>query len=184
MGMENSPSLVDNSQVEEIKRRVEADRQFRGGVGWFFWIAGLSIVNSALYFFGMDLNFVVGLGVTQVIDVVARQVVAELGSDYAFIQAIGFGLDIFIALIFILFGFLGRKQKRWAIILGMVLYALDGIFLFVIQAYMAGIFHIIALFGLGSALIAYNKQVKLVRMNAELREMNSGIRENYYRPPQ
>ena len=44
---------------------VEIERSMRNGANWVYWIAGLSMVNSIVAAFGSELNFVVGVGVTQ-----------------------------------------------------------------------------------------------------------------------
>ena len=41
------------------------------GANWFYWIAGLSVVNSIMFIAGANFQFVVGLGVTQIINALA-----------------------------------------------------------------------------------------------------------------
>lgn len=183
MDYQSSPS-VDNSQIEEIKRRLETDRQYRGGVSWFFWIAALSAINTALYWIGSDTSFLVGLGITQFIDAIATQIRTDLGSGSEIITVVAIVLDFFFAGIFVIFGILGRKRKLWAIIVGMVLYLLDGIFIFALQVYTSGIFHIIALVGIATALASYKKQEKVVKTEQTRFPERSHFQDNYYRPPQ
>jgi hypothetical protein len=38
------------------------------GAKWFYWIAGLSLVNSLVVVFGGNFHFVLGLGITSVVD--------------------------------------------------------------------------------------------------------------------
>jgi hypothetical protein len=139
MDYQSSPS-VDNSQIEEIKRRLETDRQYRGGISWFFWIAALSVINTVMYLMGSDTSFLMGLGVTQFIDVIAIQLRADLGSGSEIITVVAIVLDLLLAGIFVIFGILGRKKMLWAVVVGMVLYLLDGIFIFVLQVYSSGSF--------------------------------------------
>jgi fatty acid desaturase len=43
-------------------------RLIRSGANWFIWIAGLSLVNSALFAIGSNWAFFLGLGATQFVD--------------------------------------------------------------------------------------------------------------------
>lgn len=53
----------------KIKERLELETRLNSGAGWFYWIAGLSLLNSIIMLSGSDLYFVIGLGITQIIDV-------------------------------------------------------------------------------------------------------------------
>ena len=52
--------------INDLKYQTEA--AFKGGANWFFWIAGLSVINSLIITFGGEMSFVIGLGITQFID--------------------------------------------------------------------------------------------------------------------
>src|ERR1044071_6443875 len=41
------------------------EKQLKGGGSWFYWIAGLSLVNSVLALSGSETRFILGLGITQ-----------------------------------------------------------------------------------------------------------------------
>src|SRR5215469_2722671 len=45
----------------------------RRSAGWFDWIAALSIVNSVISLFNGSWHFVVGLGITELIDGLAQR---------------------------------------------------------------------------------------------------------------
>ena len=47
--------------------------RLRSGARWFYWVAGLSLVNTAAAFAGGHVHFMVGLGITQVVDAVAHR---------------------------------------------------------------------------------------------------------------
>lgn len=95
-------------------------RAQRNGGGWFFWIAGLSLINSVVIHTGGNLNFVVGLGFTAIVDTLFRSATLYLPMLAYFFDAIALGL-------FVLFGYFARKGKIWAFITGFVLYALDAV---------------------------------------------------------
>jgi hypothetical protein len=134
--MENNENRVaeDNSGIES---------RIASGASWFFWIAGLSIINSILVFTGSDWNFIVGLGVTQFIDGIALAILDEVGN---IASAIALSLDVLVAGIFVLFGFFARKRHNWAFIVGMVLYAIDGLIFLLVQDYLGMGFHVLALY--------------------------------------
>lgn len=59
-----SEILKLNSKLDEHLKAI------KGGANWFYWIAGLSIINTLIIFFNGDVNFIVGLGLTQIIDAI------------------------------------------------------------------------------------------------------------------
>ena len=64
--MEDAPETV---LTEEQERAVEIEKYrsaFLSGANWFFWIAGLSLVNSLIILFSGEWSFIVGLGATQI----------------------------------------------------------------------------------------------------------------------
>jgi hypothetical protein len=148
----NQPSY---NEVVSYQQKLALEAKARNGVNWFFWIAGLSILNTVIFFFGGSISFVVGLGATQfvdgVIDALAQEVSAGGGTV---IRVIGIGLDIGIAMIFVGAGLLGRKYKRWAIVTGMVLYALDALIFLFLEIWFSLLFHALALWGLWQGLQA------------------------------
>lgn len=104
---------------QDLYRATLAAR-LRVGTKWFYWIAALSLVNSLILTFGGHISFIIGLGITQVVD----GLFLEMGQSGAFIS---FGIDLIIAAIFAGFGYFGAKNLSWVIILGLALYALDAL---------------------------------------------------------
>lgn len=137
------------------------ENRLKSGVNWFFWIAGLSLVNTVTYLFGSSLIFVIGLGVTQIVDGVMSWLAMQVGQGGAVVRVIGVVIDIFIAGVFVLFGVLGRKRLYWAVLLGMVLYAVDGVILLLFKDLLGAAFHAWALLGIWGGLKAI-KELKLL----------------------
>src|SRR3989441_3490956 len=54
------------------EERKTLERQRRNGAQWFYWIAGLSLINAAIAFAGQEWRFILGLGVTQVVQELAK----------------------------------------------------------------------------------------------------------------
>ncbi len=126
-----SPALVE--------QKLRAEQLVKNGAGWFLAIAGLSIVNSILTISGTRFSFIFGLGVTQIVDAVGRQGGAT-GST------LGLVVNAFIAGVFVLFWNFARKGERWAFVVGMAVYAIDGLILLPFKDYLSVAFHAYALF--------------------------------------
>jgi hypothetical protein len=131
MNMETQalPSSANAAQLALIQKKLELDNKIRNGVGWFFWIAALSLINSIVYLLGNNFAFFVGLGITQVVDGITSVLAREFGSGGNIVLILGFATDVAIAGMFVVIGVFGRKRYRTPIIIGMVLYALDGVIL-------------------------------------------------------
>jgi len=127
----------------------------KGGANWFYWIAGLSIVNSLIFLFGGNWSFFAGLGITQIIDVIVDQLTR--GGDFSVIRIIAFVFDLVIAGIFFLCGLWANKFQTWAFMTGMILYLLDGLLLLLIGAYLPAAFHAFALFMIFRGFLAARK---------------------------
>jgi len=151
MEAQNTPT-VDASQMATLQKKVAVEGKFKNGVNWFFWIAGLSILNTLIFLLGGSITFVVGLGITQIVDGFMYGLASEIGQGGIVARLIGFVIDIFVSGIFVLFGILGRKRFRWSIVLGAVLYALDGVILIPFKDVLGVAFHIWALSGIVGSL--------------------------------
>ncbi len=114
---------------------------------WFYWIAGLSLVNSAVVIFGGHFHFVVGLGVTSIVDAMAKQA----GSAGVVLDLI---INGFVAALFFVFGSFASKAQKWAFVVGMGLYALDGLLLLTARDILSVAFHGYALYCLYRGLAA------------------------------
>ena len=145
----------DTTSIETARRLMILDRQIRSGLSWFYWIAGLSLINSITYLLELESSFVVGLGVTQLIDALALAIAQESTAEIGlFLRIIGYAFDLALIVAFVLFGIFGRKRVRWVIITGMVLYALDTILVLVFQDWFSALFHVLALWGIWTGLRA------------------------------
>lgn len=146
-----APSAADLQQTALIQKKLVLANSFRRNITWFYWLAGLSIINSIISLFGGSITFLFGLGVTQVVDGFIFVIQEELGAN-AILPLVGFFINLVIALFFVLFGYLGLKGKRWAIITGLVLYLLDGLLVLFFADYLGAIFHLWVIFSLAMGL--------------------------------
>lgn len=131
------------AQVNEriaVSKMVAAARA-RAGAKWFYWIAGLSMINSIVVITGGNFHFVVGLGVTSVVDAFAKR----LGSAGSVLDII---INGFVAGVFVLFGTFAIKLQKWAFLVGMTLYGLDGLLLLGVRDLLSVGFHAYALYAI------------------------------------
>ena len=155
---------IDQEQASLIAERLRTENRLRGGASLFFWIAGLSVINSLIVMLGGRWNFFIGLGITQVIDGIAMAIANEIRSEIgAVVKAIAFSVDIGIAGVFVLFGVLARRRHKWGFIVGLVLYTLDGLIFAIVGDPLSLGFHVLALIGLITGLIALSKLSEMER---------------------
>lgn len=133
---------VDQQQHEQYMREVQAV-QLRAGIkscaNWFYWIAGLSLVNSVSAISGSNWRFVLGLGITQIVSEIAKNM-GSAGQGAAFI------VNLFIAGIFILFGYVSNQHRRWAFVVGMLFFGIDTLILLLAMDIIGIAFHIYAMY--------------------------------------
>ena len=132
-------------------------RQMNNGAYNFYWIAWLSMATSVIFVFSTSPTFVVGLGLTQFMNITIHNIAQTLPNSALQIHAIGLVLDFFICSIFVLFGFLAAKGYRWAFISGMVLFGLDAILTLVSMDFFGFCFRLFFLWFLFCGLQALNR---------------------------
>ncbi len=149
---DSTPPTVSNADLEQIKSQLKNESKFKNAIGWFYWIAGLSFLNSLLAAFNANFSFTIGLGITQFIDAVAILITKRLGTNSHLLTIFSLIISLLFSGLFVLFGYLGNKRKKGAIITGAVIYILDGILALVLGLYLDGLFHALALVGIFSGL--------------------------------
>jgi len=102
---------------------------------WFWWIAGLSLVNTVLIHGGSDTSFVLGLGFTVVADVA-----------FSTLKLVAFALDALAIGFFVFMGWLALRGHFWAFLVGAAAYALDALIYLLAGDMLPLAFHGFALF--------------------------------------
>ena len=113
------------------------------GASWFYWIAGLSLVNTIAAFTGSDWRFIVGVGLTQVIDELVLQYFQNVGTAA---KGLVLAFDLVVAGMIIALGVLAHKGHLWAFIVGMIGYSLDGLIFLLAGDWIGVGFHVFAVF--------------------------------------
>ncbi|MES2604000.1 MAG: hypothetical protein V4603_03625 [Pseudomonadota bacterium] len=133
-----------SDQVEAVAGK-QVDPEVQSGARWFWWIAGLSLVNAVMYYTGSDVSFVVGLAMTALTSlfftnmVVAFVVIAML---------IGF---------YFAMGYLAQQGVLWAFYAGLGVYVVDGLIYLMFQDWMSVAFHVFAGFSIVKGMLRAQK---------------------------
>jgi hypothetical protein len=124
-------------------------RQLKNSAGWFYWIAGLSMINWIASNLKIGFVMVIGLGATQLIDGIAQGLIKDLGSSYTtLLTVVSFVATLAISGMYALFGYFGNKRAKWAFIIGIIFYVLDALIFIWVKDWLPLIFHAWALIGL------------------------------------
>ncbi|MBI5381251.1 MAG: hypothetical protein HZA31_05065 [Opitutae bacterium] len=124
-----APSALDYATI------AKSNPQIISGAQWFWWIVGLSCVNTLVQHSGGSVNFVIGLGFTQVADAIFREA-----------KPIAFAIDALALGFFFAMGWYATKGRQWAFITGLVFYSLDALIYVAVQDWMSAAFHGLALY--------------------------------------
>ena len=138
-----------SGELAELERRVKSSGS------WFYWIAGLSLINSIAAMSGSGF-FIVGLSVTLLLDSFLQGVVGNA-------RAIGLLLNVIVSGVFVLFGVFACKRHVWAFIVGMLLYAGDTLLTMLLGLWLSFAFHVWVLFSLFVGVKAALQMNKLQR---------------------
>lgn len=120
--MDPQTQRLFDSEPDDISRRQDEERA-KSGAHWFYWVAALSLLTSVVALLGGRWAFFASLGITQMIDAVAVQLLApKIGEG---VKLFAFVIDLIAAAIFGLLGYFATKRQTWAFVAGMALYVLD-----------------------------------------------------------
>jgi hypothetical protein len=112
---------------------VAADPVIQSSARWFWWIAGLSLVNAVMFHTGSDVNFVVGLAMTTLASV-----------EFAQNLPIAFTLIAITVGFYFLIGLYAQRRMLWAFYVGLAVYVVDALIYVLFQDWMSVGFHALA----------------------------------------
>ncbi|MBC7820905.1 MAG: hypothetical protein IAG10_28815 [Planctomycetaceae bacterium] len=157
---ESAPSQED--VADQIGQAFMALKQNGdAGANWFFWIAALSLVNTAMAHGGADRHFIIGLSITAIVDAIAQAIGKENPEAATLAMGIAIGFSVCVAVVVILFGWLARKRILWVFGIGMGLYLLDGLAYLALSDFLSAAFHGYALFSMSRGFGAYRQMAQL-----------------------
>jgi hypothetical protein len=140
------PPMGASSPPLRAEGHAQPLAQVHSAATWFYWIAGLSLVNSIAAFSGSSWRFILGLGIPEVL----RQMFAGASGS----EAVALALSVLVAGVFILFGFFAYRAQVWAFVAGMVLFAADGVIFLIGSRWIGVAFHALVLYWLFRGLMA------------------------------
>lgn len=123
---------------------------------WFWWIAGLSLVNTVLLHSGSETSFVIGLGFTLIADVAFQA-----------LKPVAFALDALAIGFFALIGWLALRGHFWAFVVGALVYVADALIYLNFGDMMPFGFHLFALFFIVRGAFALRRAVSDAEMAAQ-----------------
>lgn len=149
---------ISAAEPKVLEERQKLEKAANNGSGWFFWIAGLSVVNAILAVAGSETGFVFGLGITTGLGYLAQ----GMGLVGKFIVL---SISVGIAAAIAGCGVAARKGKKWGYAVGMLIYGLDGLIFLAAGDWLGVIVHGIALFFIAAGLSAL---IKMTQMSARM----------------
>ena len=118
--------------------RFQLEQRVKASANWFYLIAALSIINSAVSLAGGTWTFAVGLAITQVLDGLVATGITSL-------RLVGLGLHLWLLAAFLALGHTARTRIG-AFTIGIVVYGLDAVLCLAFQMWVSFGFHLLALF--------------------------------------
>ena len=151
---------VDKAALAKSSPRVQSAAR------WFWWIAGLSVINSVIIHTGGDFNFVVGLGFMQLIDGLFQNV-----------KALAFLFDALAAAFFFFAGFFALRGHLWAFVVGGIAYVCDGAIYALVGDWLPVGFHVFALFSIFNGAKELRAQIQQAQQSPPPREASPALPE-------
>lgn len=141
-------------QTAAADPRVELEKRFKSGASWFYWVAGLSLVNSVVALFGGEWGFIFGLGITQMVDAAVAVLAEETVETTNIVRVVGLAVNAGVVGVVALMGWLARRGHRWVFVVGLVLYAGDALLFVLVGDWLGLAFHGWVLFAVTSGYLA------------------------------
>jgi len=116
-----------DTQIQAFKDKASISNSAQ----WFYWIAGLSVLNTIMTLTGNNLIFPIGLGLSSFLDNLLPQETIPI--------------KIAFVLFFIAMGVFATQGKKWAFIAGVLVYILDAGLLYVTKSWLMVGFHVYVL---------------------------------------
>jgi hypothetical protein len=139
---DSSPSPAEQTASA---RSAELEGKLRTGANWFYWVAGLSLVNSAILLSEGDRHFLIGLGVTQFINAIALHWAKQAPETAMVAKVVAGAFTLITAAVVAAFGLGTNRRYSWLFIAGMILYTIDGLIYVLFEDWLSIAFHVFVL---------------------------------------
>jgi len=134
--MEAQQHEVPDAATDRAEEAARLEKIIRAGARWLYWAAGLSVVDSLARLIGGHSGLVVGLGVTRLLEG------GWSGPALA--------VELAAPALLVALGWQSSRKRPWAFVLGLSLYALDGVVVVVLGDWLKLAVHAIVLLALWS----------------------------------
>jgi hypothetical protein len=139
-GLEVDKSYV-SAQAQNAAKNLPPEQAYKNVSSNFYWVAGLSMINSLINTFGGGVQFPVGLAVSQFVDGIAIGIGSEFGEVKTIASIIGLVVNAGFCGLFVLLGYLGSKGSYWPMVLGIAFYSMDALLMLLFQDWIGFGFH-------------------------------------------
>lgn len=144
LGLEEEQSSGQKEGYGLEPNREHLETRVKNGASWFYWIAGLSLVNSLIYLSGSDVAFLSGLGFTQLTDSFVD--VAIQNGAPSVLKWVAVAFNFALVAMFGFFGYYAGRRSSPVFVIGIVIYLLDGLLLLLLEVFFSAGFHAFALY--------------------------------------
>jgi hypothetical protein len=120
--------------------RAKLLQQRDNGASWFFWIGGLTLVNTVLFLIGSKYGFASGLGLALFV-----AVILEMASQGSLVWLTVL-LDLPLIALLFFFGRQARRGAAWPFVVGGIFYLLDLGLILLAEDWISAVIHALALF--------------------------------------
>lgn len=133
-------------------QEVFIDEDVRKAANWFYWKAGLTVVNSILAIAGVYWQFFLGLTLPQLFHGIVVGI-SQLSPDANLkpFQGIVFVISLIGSGLVGFFGYQAKQGKKWAFILGIIIFAFDGLLYLLTLSIFGIVIHVYAIYSLNKA---------------------------------
>lgn len=145
----SADALPRDGEIRELFERG------KNGAAWFYWVAGLSLINSLSALTDSNFGFALGLNITQIADHMA--LLAVKGGADASAKFFALGFDLVVYALMAGCGWLSQKRMLPVFALGMALYALDALLFFLVFEVVSLMLHVFALWSMWAGFSAFRR---------------------------
>ena len=107
--------------ISTTGEEVALEEQRNKGASWFYWIVGLTVINTIIVQSGIDFAFSLGAAAT----LFAYGMATAVHTTTAHVVALGF--DVLVIAFYAMCGVMGSRGATWAFVLGLVFFTLDSL---------------------------------------------------------
>lgn len=174
-----SEGALDDEQMQAAMHIEKLEQKMKQGLSWFYWIAGLSVVNMAMVHMGSDGLFLAGLTITAVIDGIGVALHDRIGMVGTILAIM---VNVVILACWLAAAWVARKRHTWALAAGAIFLLADTLatlgLLLMSQSFSIIIWliiHIIALSGFFIAWRAMRELNAIDRQVDQIEAMDYGL---------